>query len=119
MLTNSLFLLPSTWDLALDASQNIAVCSTPYAQAQDAACACRLWQGEAIYNTSIGLPYDTAILGNLPPSGILASWLEQASLKVPGIANAQAILQFSDYQRTITGQVQLTLTSGANVNVSI
>ena len=52
----TLLLTPQTWDLTVDASNNIAVAAEPYALAQDAASAIRLFQGEDYYDTTRGIP---------------------------------------------------------------
>ena len=53
----TLLLDQTTWDLTLDANNNIALAAEPYAFAQDAASAIRLFQGELWYDTTRGVPY--------------------------------------------------------------
>ena len=64
---NTLLLDRATWDLCLDAAGNIATASEPYALAQDASSAIRLFVSEAWYDTTQGIPYFTNILGQAPP----------------------------------------------------
>jgi hypothetical protein len=111
----TLYLDPETWDLTVDASRNIALASAPYEQAQSVANACRLWRGEAPYNTDRGIPYEASILGQQPPQRQLAGWYEGEAVTVPGVARAAAVLQYSG--RALTGQIQCTLTDGTVINV--
>jgi hypothetical protein len=98
-------------DLVLDIYGNIAVCDEPYRLAQDAACACRLFQGELYYDTTQGIPYWSQILGHWPPISLVKAYLQQAALTVPGVVSAVVyITDFSD--RKLTGQVQVTDQSG-------
>ena len=113
----TLFLTPDTWDLTLDASRNIAVAVAPYERAQSVANACRLWRGEAPYNTDRGIPYETDVLGQQPPQRQLAGWYETEALTVPGVAAATAVLQFTGENRLLSGQIQCTLTDGTVINV--
>lgn len=114
---DTLYLDPASWDLSVDASGNIAVAKSPYAAAQDAASACRLWQGEALFNTAAGIPYKAGILGQMPPRAILSDWFETASLTVPDVVEAVPVLEFSD--GGLTGQIQLTLNTGEIVYVGL
>lgn len=109
---NTLLLGLNTWDLTVDAMGNIAMATDPYAPAQDAASACRLFQGELWYDTTQGIPYFQRILGTFPPASYVRAQLEAAALTVPEVITAQAFLT-SFVNRNLGGQVQLTLTSGA------
>ena len=103
----SLLLDQLSWDLALDTANNIAVASNPYAMAQDAANACRLFAGELYFDTSTGVPYFGQILGEAPPLSIVKAYLVQAALRVPGVVSAQVFIsEFTD--RTLSGQVQIS-----------
>lgn len=110
------YLDPTSWDLTLDASRSIALASEPYATAQSVANACRLWRGEAPYNTDRGVPFEQ-ILGQQPPQRLVASWFEDEAASVPTVATAVSVLEFDRVARTMTGQVQCTLTDGTVINV--
>jgi hypothetical protein len=102
----TLLLDRTKWDLVLDAYGNIAVASEPYALAQDAASACRLFAGELWYDTRQGVPYFESILGKRPPLGLIKALLTQAAMSVPGVVAATVYLtRFAD--RVLTGQVQV------------
>jgi hypothetical protein len=99
------------WDLVLDASNNIAVATEPYSIAQDAASSIRTFQGECWYDTSIGIPYFTSVLGEAPSLSLMKSFFVQAALRVPDAVSAVAYITGFD-GRKITGQVQITDSSG-------
>lgn len=94
------------WDLCVDANGNIAVASDPYSLAQDAASAMRTFQGEAYYDTSLGVPYWTKVMGKAPPLSLVKALLGNEALRVPGVSAVKVFV--SGYQdRKVTGQVQL------------
>jgi hypothetical protein len=106
-----LYLDNGTWDLAIDASGNIALASDPYALALAASCACRTFLGECYYNTTIGVPYWQQILGHLPTLQYVKSQLAAAAETVPGVVSAQVFIT-GLVNRQITGQVQVTDSAG-------
>lgn len=118
-LPDTIFLNPDTWDLDIDASGNIAMAGTPYAQAQNAASACRVWQGECPLNTTRGVPYEANVLGYRPTVSQVASWFQSEADQVQGVSASVAILSFDEGSRSLSGQIQLTLSDGSNVNVTI
>jgi hypothetical protein len=110
-MAKSLLLDTVAWDLVLDSSGNIALASDPYALAQNAACAIRLWLGELWYDTTQGIPYLQEIMGQPPSLPLLKAQFAAAALTVEGVVAAQVFISgFSG--RQITGQVQVTDQSG-------
>lgn len=108
---DTLLLDRSTWDLVLDVSGNIAVASNPYALAQDAASAIKLFQGELWYDTTLGVPYWTQVLGKAPNYALIKAKFEAAALTVPQVVAARCYISgFND--RGLTGQVQVTDQAG-------
>ncbi|MDG4853802.1 MULTISPECIES: hypothetical protein [unclassified Mesorhizobium] len=107
----TLLLDADTWDLVADASGNIAVADEPYALAQDAASAIRLFAGELYYDTTQGIPYFDQILGKAPPVSLMKAYFNRAALTVPGVVSAQTFIQ-SWTDRAVTGQVQVTDEAG-------
>lgn len=99
------------WDLVLDVNGNIAVASDPYSLAQDAASAIRTFQGEAWYNTTIGVPYLQSLLGKAPNVTLMKAKFAQAALTVPGVVSAKVFIT-SVAGRRVTGQVQVTDAAG-------
>ncbi len=105
MAYSTLLLDPSTNDLTLDASGNIAVASPPYSLAQDAASAIKLLPGELIYDTTQGVN----LLGQ--PLNLIRANCIKAALTVPGVKSAQVF--FTSFEnRVLTGQVQCTSSNG-------
>lgn len=95
------------WDLVLDAHSDIAVAAEPYALAQDAASAIKTFLGECFWNTTVGVPYMTQILGRNPPISLLKQLLVDAAKTVPGVAAAKCFIS-SISDRGVAGQVQVT-----------
>lgn len=110
-MADTLLLDTQSWDLVLDAAGNIAVASAPYALAQDAASAIKLFQGELWYDTSQGIPYFSTTLGMLPPVSLLKQQFVAAALTVPGVVSAQCFIS-SLIGRKVSGQVQVTDSAG-------
>lgn len=110
-MASTLLLDQTKWDLLVDADGNIAVAGEPYSLAQDAASAIMTWLGEVYYNTTLGLPYRTQILGQRPPLTLLKQQFVNAALTVPGVVSATCFIQqFSN--RTVGGQIQVTDANG-------
>ncbi len=113
-MANASLLLDSTWDLTTDSNNNVAVVLEPDSLAQDAASAIQTYLGEYYFDTTIGVPWRTQVLGVNPPPplALLKQLLIDAALGVsPDVASAQAfITSFSN--RAISGQVQVVSTSG-------
>ena len=112
----TMFLNPSTWDWDIDASGNIAKADEPYALAQDAASAIRTFQGECWYDSTVGVPYWSLILGKQPPLSLVKAQFVAAALTVPNVATAVCYLN-AIVNRNLVGQVQITDVSG-NVSVA-
>ena len=103
----TLLLDNSTWDIKLDDSGNIALAADPDSLAQDAASAIKTFVGECYWDTTVGIPYLTQVLGKSPPTiALLKELFVDAALTVPGVATAQCfITSLSD--RSVSGQVQV------------
>lgn len=107
-----------TWDVCLTASGNIAIADSPYATAQDVACACRTWLGEMIYATNAGIPYLGQIFGgNAPSVAFVKAQLETAALTVPGVTNPVAYLT-ALANRKLSGTVQFIGPDGTSQTAS-
>jgi hypothetical protein len=114
---NTLFMLPATYDLTIDSSQNIAMASDPYSLAQDAASAIRTFITEVYYDTTIGIDYFDTILGQTPSIPIMKAAFVAAALTVPEVTAAQVFIQ-SISGRIVTGQVQITTNNGVTATAS-
>lgn len=103
----TLLLNPESWDLMVTSSRDIAVAAEPYAFAQDAASAIRLFRGEDYYDVERGLPYWDQILGRWPTIQLMKAKFVAAAKTVPGVVAAQAFIESIEDRRP-KGQVQVT-----------
>lgn len=109
---NTLLLDRTAWDLAIDASGNIAMASETYSTLQDVASSARLFVGELYYGPSTtGIPYFTEAFGRQFPTQLLKARLVAAALTVPGVLSARCFLT-SVSERAIQGQIQVETTDG-------
>lgn len=109
----------TNWDILLDAAGNLAVADGPYATAQDVASAIKTFLGEVWFDTSIGVPFFTQILGKTPPIQVFQAYMEAAAETVPGVDANSAKCTIQTFQdRTVTGQVTFT-SNGQALSVSI
>jgi len=113
---STLLLNPLSWDLMINSSRSIAVAAKPYALAQDAASAIKLFKGEDYYDTTRGVPYWEEILGHYPPVSIMKAHFVAAAKTVPEVVAAQAFIE-SILDRRPKGQVQVTDVDGALATV--
>lgn len=113
----SLLLDRSSWDLVLDANRNLAVCTAPYAVLQDVACAIRTFAGECWYDTTLGLPYFSLILGKNQSATVFRAQAEAAALTVPLVSAATCVITKVGSDRKLSGAIQITMTSGESYNV--
>lgn len=103
----TLFLMPSSWDWALDSSGNIAVASSIYQQSQDVASACRTFLRDVYYDQATGIPYFENVLGQSGyPLALFKMNLESAAMSVTGVVSANAQLKLSG--RVASGSVLFT-----------
>lgn len=114
----TLLLDNSQWDLLTDAAGNIAAATAPYQRAQDVASAIKTFLGEVWYDSSMGVPYFQQILGKAPPIQFFKDQMVRAALTVPGVVSADCVIE-SFQDRTVTGAVTFTDSSGATQSVAI
>ena len=115
--TSTLLLDQSSWDLVLDSNGNIAVASDPYSLAQDAASAIQTYLGECYWDTTVGVPWLTNILGKSPPLALVKAEIATAAMTVPDVSGATCFIS-SINQRGISGQIQVTSVKTGLVSVS-
>lgn len=107
----TILLTSDDWDLVVDTAGNIAVASDPYARAQDAASEIRLFQRDAYYDQTRGIPYWIDTLGKAPPLAVVKAHIVAAAKLAPGVAAAQCFLTAVS-GRQISGQVQVVDAKG-------
>lgn len=117
-MASTLLLQRDQWDLAIDATGNIALATDPYSIIQDVASACRLFFGELWFDTSKGVRYWQGILGRPAPLALLKSQIVDAAISVPGVASATVQIG-SLVDRKVTGQISCVLDDGSTVTVSL
>ncbi len=79
---------------------------------QDCASAIQTYLGEVYFDTTVGIPYFTEILGHGLPINLYRSQCIKAAVTVPGVVSAQVFFNAINH-RVLTGQVQITTSSGA------
>jgi len=114
----TLFLLPDTWDLALDSTGNIAVASDVYQQAQDVASACRTFARDVYYDQAEGIPYFENVLGQYGfPLSLFKMHLEEAAKSIPGVVSANAQVRLSG--RAASGSILFTNESNQTGQINL
>lgn len=113
----TMLLDPSSWDLVLDANDNLAEATEPYSLAQDAASAILTFSGEVYWDDTIGVPYLSLIFGANPPLSLLKQEFSAAAETVPGVSSAQVFFT-SLTNRVLTGQVQVSSAITGQVSVA-
>ena len=107
-MARTLFLMPDTWDLALDVDGNIASATSTYQRAQDICSACRVFRGDLYFSKLEGIPYRESILGKSAyPIGLYRSELNRAALSVDGVVSANIKLNQLN-NRILTGMIEFT-----------
>lgn len=114
-MASTLLLDANTWDLTLDANDNIAVADEPYALAQDAASAIKTFLGECFWDTTVGIPYLQRIFGKNPPLNYIKAQMVAAALTVPNVGAAQVFI-ISLNNRLLKAQVQVVPKSATSVS---
>lgn len=109
--------LDENWDLFLNSEGRIAMADSAYAVAQNVACAIRLFNNDAYYDTDLGVPHFEITLGKLPPSSVIRSRYKKAALSVDGVADADVEITSFD-NRACSGNIYITLTNGEKATVS-
>jgi len=111
MLTKSFLLDTETWDIQLDDSGNIAIASNPLAVAQDVACACSTFLGEAWYDTTLGIPYYQRILGHWPGTQLINTKMQSEAKKLPYVQDAFCTVTIDKQTRSASGVMTITDTN--------
>ncbi|TBM10111.1 hypothetical protein EYY83_19010 [Hafnia alvei] len=117
MLTKSFQLVTEKWDISLDDTGNIAITSNPYAVAQDVACACSTFLGEAWYDTTLGIPYYERILGHWPGTQLINTKMATEAKKLPYVQSAFCTTTVGKADRRASGV--MTITDQNNIQTTI
>lgn len=117
MLTKSFKLVTDRWDISLDDTGSIAITSNPYAVAQDVACACSTFLGEAWYDTTLGIPYYERILGHWPGTQLINTKMATEAKKLPYVQSAFCTTTVGKVDRLASGV--MTITDTDNIQTTI
>lgn len=117
MLTKSMQLNTAAWDIALDDTGSLAIASNPYAVAQDVACACSTFLGEAWYDTTLGIPYYERILGHWPGTQLINTKMQTEALKLDYVQSAACTVTVGKQDRLASGV--MTITDQNNVESTV
>ena len=115
MIYSTIQLNKNTNDLTVDSMGNIAMLSGADAVAQDVASAVKTFQGELFYDTTLGIPYFSQVLGQNYNPPLVKAYVEQAALTVPGVVQALATLVL-DRNRKLSGTVEVIDEIGQTLN---
>lgn len=99
-------------DLFVDVAGNLAVATGGAALALNAACAIRTFKGEVFFDSTQGLPYFQSILGKNAPLEYIRSQLTQAALGSDPNIVASKVYFSSLTGRKLSGQVQVSDSTG-------
>jgi len=109
---------PQTWDIST-ANGSIAIADGGYAVAQDAASACLVFQGECYYDNTLGIPWDSQVLGKPPSTSYIAQKMQAEAKKLPIVDKALCTVYFDRQTRSTRGTLRLTDTDGNKTQVTI
>lgn len=107
------------WDIKLDESGNIAVLSGAEAVAMDVACACQVFLGECYYDNTLGIPYQTNVLGKKFSGSYLAQKLKAEALKITGVSEAVATVLINRGTRKVSATIRVTDNDGNAIEVTV
>ena len=119
MSTYQTLALSEDWDLTLDGQGFIGIASGGQAVAQDAASACLTFYGEAYYDSSLGIPWDTQVLGKPASLGYVSSKMKTEAKKLSVVDDAECTLYLNKTTRKVGGQLLVTYDEDQTVQVNL
>lgn len=114
-------LLNDKWDIFVDSTGNIATVTDDYAIAQNIANAERLFENDAYFERSKGVPYLASVLGeklSASQSVVINRW-RKAALNVDGVADCEPMPEYDKDGRIIGGKIVATTKNGTQVQVEV
>ena len=114
-------LLNDKWDIFVDNAGNIATVTDDYAIAQNVANAERLFQNDAYFEQSKGIPYMASVFGERPTvsQSVLINRWRQAALNVDGVSDCEPIPVYDQEDQIIGGRIVATTINGTQVQVEV
>lgn len=107
------------WDLTLDGNGEILVIEGPAAVAMDVACACQVFLGECYYDNTLGIPYQSNILGKSFSGAYLAQKLQNEAKKITAVDQALAIVTIDRATRRVNATIRVTTNDGEDIEVNL
>ena len=114
-------LLNDKWDIYVDNTGNIATVTDNYATAQNIANAVRLFQQDAYFEQTKGIPYLTSVFNekqNASQSVIINRW-RKAALNVENVTDCEPVPEYDKDGRIIGGTIYATTINGTQVQVEV
>jgi len=107
-----------TWDLTLDANNNLAVATDKYAIAQDVASSCLIFKTEVVYDKARGVDWKNIVGKNLS-QGFIVNQIKQQANKVDSVIDAVVHLNFDRTIRTLYGVIVCEDVFGNSIIVNL
>ena len=114
-------MLNDKWDIFADKAGNISTTQDDYAIAQNVANAERLFQNDAYFEQSKGIPYISSVFNDRPTVGqsVLINRWRQAALNVEGVTDCEPIPVYDQEDQIIGGRIVATTVNGTQVQVEV
>lgn len=113
--------LNDSWDIYVDDARNIATVTDDYAIAQNIANAVRLFENDAYFERTRGVPYLTEVFGKkviVSQSVVINRW-RQAAMSVEGVTACEPQPTYDKDGRIIGGVITATTINGTNVQIEV
>lgn len=118
MIVKTIGLTSDKWDIALDGAGNLPVIKDKSATAQDVASACMTVLGEQIFDSSIGVPMFTDILGENPSNVYLQSIIERCAKTISSVDDALCVVTKRE-NRKENGYIYVTTKNDEKIEIII
>ena len=86
--------------------------------AQDVASAVRTFKGEVYYDTTVGIPYFSYVLGHWPPLSLIKAYFNAAAFTVQDVVSSKSFLTYNKKTRQLGGQIHVTLPNSTTLAVN-
>lgn len=114
-------LLNDKWDIHVDDAGNIATVVDDYAIAQNVANAVRLFENDAYFERTRGVPYLTEVFGEkvvVSQSVVINRW-RKAAMSVTGVTACEPQPVYDNEGRIIGGRISATTINGTRVQIEV
>lgn len=111
--------LNEKWDIEITSGGRIAIADGAYGTAQTVANAIRLFTQDAYLKYDEGIPHFSLDLGVIPSSAAVRSRYRNAALAVDNVDDAAVRLNDIDFDRELTGTVNIRTEDGEEAEIEI